>query len=301
MKENKTSLKSSKASKVNPKAKKPPVKNTAKAAAQKSRKQNTTASEINVAKDTAGITAVSKVESAESKGLRVDIQHLKNLDKDELKEVYQVLSEVNHEESQEIVAKIIQETKAPPIEKAKIGHRVWTYFYDKAIFRVGLVIWFLFFNPLKAAFDQKIPLPEDMETAKFPPFLKPLFTEQGDAIFLGSVIFIAVLLGLWISWRLWTAFMESKRNHHHPGSTFCRRNLRIVLVDRRGQPIGWLRTFLRGLFRLPIVSMITLATMEFSSNNRGIHDKIFGTYALRINEDVLPVEIASFIQSNYLS
>ncbi|MDH5716697.1 MAG: RDD family protein [Spirochaetia bacterium] len=202
-------------------------------------------------------------------------EHLQNLDKDELKEILFMLENTDKEKEYEIVKNFYDKKKSPAIEKAKLGHRVWSYYYDNWIFRS------IFFLTAPAIFFTVKKLTPDITTKN-------------------TVIAIAgyyVLLKL--IWRLILAVKESSLSKKSAGSTFIRKKTGIVVLNKNGKPVNTLISFLRGLFRAFPFNLVCLIFMEISKNDRGLHDRIFGTYVLRLNEEVTEEEAASFIKSNY--
>ena len=241
------------------------------------------------------------MDESESQSLEIDTRLLKKLDHDEIKEVYQVFKDLNDEASKEVIKKAAQASPLPPpIEKAKLGHRIWTYFYEKMIFRIPLVIWLFQSGFLRKQFPLEVSIPDGLDFANTPGFLrKILLSESNEYLVLGGIIYVMGFVCIWLAWRVWIAYLESKRNKNHSGSTLLRRKLGVIVVNKKGEAVGWLRAFFRGLFRVPVFSMIMIISMEFSAHERGLHDKIFGTYVLRINQDVTTQEIAHFIRENY--
>ena len=244
--------------------------------------------------------SIEEIDNFENQTLKIDFQSLKKLDHDDIKEVYQIFNDIDDEDSKAIVKKAMGVIKPPDIEIGKISHRIWTYFYEKFILRIAFFIWFLQLDFLKNIFPFKIPFPPDLDASNIPSILKKvLLSNSGSHLILGGIIFLLGFICLWIIWKTWLAYLESQHNKNYSGSTFLRRKLGLIVVDKKGETIGWLRVFLRGLFRIPIVSMIMIISMESSDKQRGLHDKIFGTYVLRLHKDLTSQEIAFFITQNY--
>ena len=249
-------------------------------------------------------TILQEIEHFEKQSLEINSKLLEKLHHDDIKEVYQIFNDLDNEASKEIVAQAMKKVEAPPIEIARIGHRIWTYFYEKTILRIALLIWFFQLNLLKKILPFEIPFPSNFDVEQVPRFLRKILFSQPGAetithVMMGSLVFLFGFVVIWVSWRIWLAYLESKRNKNHSGSTLLRRNLGIIVVNRKGESIGILRALLRGLFRIPVFSMFMIMSMEYSDYERGLHDKLFKTYVLRINQDVSPSEIAFFIKNNY--
>ncbi|MDH5720608.1 MAG: RDD family protein [Spirochaetia bacterium] len=206
---------------------------------------------------------------AEEAEVRFQEKNLKNLDHDELTEILQVLENTDKQKEYEIVQKTLKQKKAPPIEKEKTGHRIWSYYYDNWIFR-----WIFFALGAVIYFSLDFFVPDAPMKKK------------------GVILFAAYLM-LKTIWRIILAKQESS------GSTFMRKRIGIVVVNKNGRPLGIVQNFLRGFFRAFPLNLFTVALMEFTKNDRGIHDFLFGSYVLRINEEVDELQIASFIKQNY--
>ena len=94
-------------------------------------------------------------------------------------------------------------------------------------------------------------------------------------------------------WRVILAKKEAS------GSSFMRKKIGIVVVNKSGKPLGTVQNFFRGLFRAFPFNLFTIAHMEYTKSDRGIHDKIFGSYVLRLNEHVDEFQISAFIKNNF--
>ncbi len=244
--------------------------------------------------------SIEEIDKFENQNLKIDLKVLKKLDYDDIQEIYQIFNDIDDEDSKAIVRKAMETIKPPDIEIAKISHRIWTYFYEKLILRIAFFIWFLQLNFLKNIFSFEISFSPNFDTSNIPSiFKKVLFSNSGSHLILGGIIFLLGFICLWVIWKIWLAYLESRYNKNHSGSTFLRRKVGLIVVDKKGETIGWLRVFLRGLFRIPIVSMIMIISMELSDKQRGLHDKVFGTYVLRLHKDLTSQEIAFFITQNY--
>lgn len=205
---------------------------------------------------------------------------LDRLTHDELLQILDILPEES--EAFDRVKEFFDSKQKPSIETATIGHRIWSYFYDKMILRIILIIWLAlgFF-----VFSEIWP-EEQMISAQ-------------QKISRGMLMTLAVLPVIVISWRLFIAFRESARSST-PGSTPARRHLGLRVVDRSGRPLSLTRSFLRGIFRWVPLSFITLFSIERSAEKRGMHDRLFGSYVLRINRsDVNQADISAFIRDNF--
>ncbi|MCP4133355.1 MAG: MMPL family transporter [bacterium] len=156
---------------------------------------------------------------------------------------------------------------AQKVQKASIGLRVWTYFYDKFILRIFIAIWLVLFSFLF--------LPEFSGNIRFNPHGEGLVI-SGTRVSGGEwLIFFAGIFILSILWRLVMAFLESR--YHSPS----RRALGIIVVDNNGNRIGFLKSFVRSLFKIFPLGIITLISMELNPDGKGIHDRIMGTEVIQ--------------------
>ena len=246
------------------------------------------------------IGSAARAEEIEKVGARLlNSDNLKKLNYDELKEVYQTFDDIDEETSKSIVLSILQMTQKPSIEKAKLGHRIWSYFYEKIPIRLFILLWFFLAAKLKTLISYWLFTVDPDSLSQIPSLLVNFIFLESKALSLGMLIAIALLFAVWIFWRLWVAWSESNANFKHPGSTHFRQNLGLIVVNKRGKPINPLFSFLRGLFRVFPLSLISVISMEFSRSGRGIHDLLFNTYVLRIYRDLSHEEIAYFIRENY--
>ncbi len=245
-----------------------------------------------------------EITDLEKKSLGLDYKLLEKLNHDDIKEVYQVFVDVDDETSKEFVAKAMKKIRPPPIEIARVGHRIWTYFYEKTILRIALLLWFFQLSFLKKILPFQLPIPFGFDLEQMPIFLKKILLSEPGAespthIVVGGLLFFVGFILIWAAWRFWLAYLESRWNKYYSGSTLLRRKFGIIVVNKEGGSIGILRTFLRGFFRIPVLSMFMIISMEYSDYERGLHDRLFGTYVLRVNQDVDSQEIALFIKNNY--
>ncbi len=240
-------------------------------------------------------------EALETTSSKVNIEQFKKLDHDELKEIYQLFSDIREEETLKKIEDIYKDVYIPAIEKAKLGHRIWSYFYEKYPIRIIIILWLILGTSLKKLIPFEIKLPVTADFSKMPTGLRDfLFSADSTAIPLGMILYILVPILILIGWRIFLSFLESNRNSRFSGSFFTRSKLGIAVVDKYGKPLPWGKSFLRGLFRIFPISFITVALTECAKNNRGPHDKLFGSYVLRLNEDVNKDQIEIFIKQNYL-
>ncbi len=208
----------------------------------------------------------------------VDVSHLKNLHRDELLEIRDFVDEEKEPALYAAVNEAIRLHVQPRIQIARIDERVWSYFYDKYILRVLLALWvavvFFVIGPL-------LPQTADIRNLAIP-------------VAVGGALFFIVF------WRVLLAKMEAGQPSGNAGSSPVRRKLGIRVVMADGSPPGLLRSFARGMLKAFPLYFITLVTMEIARNNRGLHDRLFGTYVVRINaRDVTRSELAAFIRENF--
>ena len=249
----------------------------------------------------------ARAQEIEKAGIgQLNSANLEKLNYDELIEVYQTFADIDEEEPKKVVLSSLQAIPRPSVEKATLGHRIWSYFYEKVPIRLFILFWFFLAIKLKTLISYRLLIVDPDSLQQIPPplvnFLPPLvnflFLED-KSITLGIIIALILLLTVWISWRIWIAWLESNANFIHPGSTYFRQHLGLIVVNKKGKPLNPIFAFLRGLFRIFPLSLISVLSMEFSKSGRGIHDLLFGTYVLRIYKDLGQEEIAHFIQENF--
>ena len=242
---------------------------------------------------------VKKAEEIEKTASGLRLETLKNLNYDELKEVYQSFSDIDDEEAKSLIVRALDMVKKPSIEKARLGHRIWSYFYEKIPIRLFLLFWLFLASKLKNLIPDWMIVVDPDSISQMPPPLANFIFIENTAISLGMLMAMVILVLVWISWRIWVAWLESNKNSGHPGSTYFRHNIGIVVVNKKGRAINPLFSFLRGLFRIFPLSLLSVVSMEVARSGRAIHDRLFHTYVLRIYRDVDQEEIAHFIKENY--
>lgn len=216
-----------------------------------------------------------KVEAGE---IEPDEAYLKKLHWDELIEIKDLLDPEKEENLYQKVEKALYNYLEPKIEIAQIGERVWSFFYEKYFLRILLFLWaFLAYF----IYQKNVLLTEKMGTKAY-------------WIIFAIGAFILIFIG-----RIYLAYAESRKNNTLSGSKI-RQKLGIVVVQKNGYPPSFLKSFARGLFKSFPLIFLTLLSLELDKKNRGIHDRLFGTYVLRINDkNVTRKEIADFIEKNF--
>ena len=172
----------------------------------------------------------------EEDALLFDLEKVKELSRYELKQILSFLDPLHDEEKYQAFLKIYEEKEEPLVQKARLGLRVWSFFYEKLIIRIISLAWVFFaFGNIKEGLNE-LALNE---------------AEISQQVF--TMIVFMGLLVLNFSWRAFVAMYESKKKNF--GSMFFRRHLSIRVVGKDGAPISFFRAFLRGLFRLFPLSM----------------------------------------------
>lgn len=201
---------------------------------------------------------------------------LSKLDHNELEKMLIFLTEDRDSEQISMIQQELNSRSRPRVQLATIGERVWSYFYDKLILRGLLVLWvILSFQAIKPAFPGVIQVTPAQSIPEF------------------NVVFMLGILTIILSWRVWLSFKESK---HSSEGAFSRKKLGIRVVQRNGQSPGLGKSLLRGFFKTFPIQFITLLTMEGAKHNRAIHDRIAGTYVVRLGaSDVSVDEISAYL------
>ncbi|MCS6983572.1 MAG: RDD family protein [Leptospiraceae bacterium] len=215
---------------------------------------------------------------AEAGEIIPDETYLQKLHLDELLEIKDLVNPEREAELAKRIESTILRYEEPRIEIARLDERIWSYFYEKYLLRFLFLIWgglvFL---------------------------LVPNKTEPEEGMPMALKVFLLGALVLIIAFRLSLAIFESQKKASIPASPL-RRKLGIAVFMQDGNPPGFFRALLRGFFKSFPLMFLTVLTMELSPNNRGIHDKLFGTYVLRINNpNVSRAEIREFIKTKYAS
>ncbi len=218
-------------------------------------------------------------------GRLLDKEHLASYNYDELKEIVQYVDPIDNPKVYQLVIETLRERVPRRIRIATIGHRIWSFYYERYLARVLYVGWFLVsFLMIKPSM----------------PGVWILGSKEYDQWFM---IFLGGLFLLFNLWHTLMAFLESNRNKFFHKTTYFRRNLGIYVVDRNGKRIKIARSILRSIFKTILLGPIMILSMEYDKTNRGIHDKLLGTYVLRITTkddiDSMSGEIAAFIAENY--
>ncbi len=196
------------------------------------------------------------------------------LKSDDLLELLNIIDSDKDAEKYEILREAWFALEHSPIDRAPMEIRIWTHFYERYLLRLGIIVWGVIAMV----------------------FLKGFF--QGDLSSAQRPAFAAGALLLWALWHVWMAFLESRTSRG--GSSFLRRSMNIRVVTKDGRPPSFLKSLLRSFFKGFPINLFVTVTMEHSSQVRGIHDKIFGTYVVRVNdESVTENDIARFIRENY--
>ncbi|GEM_PF-2004278 len=218
-------------------------------------------------------------------GRLLDKEHLASYNYDELKEIVQYVDPIDNPKIYQLAIETIRERVPRRIRIATIGHRIWSFYYERYLARIFYVGWFLVsYLILKPSL----------------PGVWILGNKEYDKWFM---VFLGGLFLLFNLWHVLMAFLESNRNIFFHKTTYFRRNLGIYVVDRNGKRIGIIKSILRSIFKTILIGPIMILSMEYDTKGRGIHDKLLGTYVLRITSrddiDSMSGEIAAFISENY--
>ncbi|MES0490968.1 MAG: hypothetical protein ABUK01_13305 [Leptospirales bacterium] len=234
----------------------------------------------------------------------VDILEESNLHIDEIKKMnFRQVSEIIHffklENNQEKIKELtpyLEKLTEPAIEFAPTDLRVWTYFYEKYMLRALLAGWAFLTLAVVQGIIKKIGIFDSYITWQ-ENFLMEMNPEIPEALttFM-SIPLIGGLLAIMVGWRILIAYQESNLNTKGKHAPRIRRRVRIIIVNKDGTIPGIGKTFLRGLFKLFPFVFLTLLSMQFSKSGRGIHDKIFNTYILRVLPEVTDREIEDFMR-----
>jgi len=193
---------------------------------------------------------------------------------DDLMQLLNIIDSDKDAEKYEILREAWFALEHPPIVRAPMEIRIWTHFYERYLLRLGMIVWAVIAMVLLKGYFQG-----DLSSAQRP------------ALAAGALL-------LWALWHVWMAFLESSPSRG--GSSFLRRSMNIRVVTKDGKPLSFWKSFLRSFFKGFPINLFVTVTMEHSSQERGIHDKIFGTYVVRVrDESISENDIARFIRENY--
>jgi uncharacterized RDD family membrane protein YckC len=201
---------------------------------------------------------------------------LEKLDHNELEKMLIFLTEDRDPDQITMIQKELKDRKRPRVQLATVGERVWSYFYDKIILRILLLLWvILSFQLIKPVFPGAIQLTPAQSIPQF------------------NIVFMLGLVSVIISWRLWLSYKESSLSGE---GALSRKKLGIKVVQSDGQSPNLGKSILRGCFKTFPIQFFTLLTMEGAKHNRAIHDRIAGTYVVRLGaSDVSKDEISSYL------
>lgn len=244
------------------------------------------------------VAEMDEAEILESYGNKsyIHLSEIKKMNYRQLKELalfYELEGDI---ERFEIVNKRLEKVKEPEIEFASAGVRIWSYYYEKNIFRLSLLAWVLLWSAtLKQWLEFKIQWKgydmflENIRWYKMREYL-------ADGVPLSIVILILGIIALWLAWRYLTAHLESEKNRVWGHSTLFRRKIRLIIVDERGEflPVG--KLILRGMMKMFPFYLFSLLHMQY--HGRGFHDIVMGTYVLKIDGDPDPKKIKEFVRSS---
>lgn len=227
------------------------------------------------------------------------LEEIKDMDHQELTELLQFYELEDDIERYKKAHPFLKKTKEARIEAAPIPLRLWSYFYDKYLWRLSAGGWLILWSAaINSWLDRKLTGPwlDDALENMRDPMMKS-WLEEGlpvSHLILGTGLFL-----LWVGFRLFHSYTESNTNTRWGGSSVYRSRIRIVVVNSAGERLGFFRAFLRSIFRLFPLFILTTFSMQLSKNWRGLHDKIFGAYVLKVADDVTQVEMQEFIRSHY--
>lgn len=215
----------------------------------------------------------------------MDRKILEQYNYDELKEIIQYIDEIDNKELYDQVIETIRQKVPLRIRKASLGHRIWSFYYERYLLRILYLIWAgIAFFMIK-------------------PNMSGYLIVGPNEIPRWIIIMVIGALVLFNGWHAVMAFLESRLNHFFNKTTYFRRNLRIYVVNEDGGRISLLKSLLRSVFKTLLLGPISILYSEFDSNGRGLHDRLLNTYVLRITSpddvDDMKDEIAVFIETNY--
>ncbi len=220
-------------------------------------------------------------------------EELKKMNYRQLKELMLFYELEGDVERFEIARKFLAKKKEDPIEFAPIGLRIWSYYYEKNLFRLAVGAWVLFwvmfikpFLTYKMKWEQYDHFLTNVKSASAAKYL-------ANGIPLAGVLLVLGILLLWAGWRLWMAYLESSKNKSWGHSTFYRRKIRLIIVDSHGEFLPMKRLLLRGAMKMFPFYAFSLVYMQF--HGRGFHDILSDTYVLKVTGDPDPVKIRQFI------
>ncbi len=228
----------------------------------------------------------------------IDMTKFDNLSSEEIKFAYYTFLDIGEHKKAEYFKDLYIKMKIPAIEIPSIGYRIWSYFYEKNFLRLGLIAWALTLNGLQILFTYAIPLPGTLKYMLWPDLIKNnLLVMNGMAVPLGSLIYILGFFVIIILWHAYIAYHESMLNIKHPGMSPLRKKLGIMVVDKNGRPLDFAHAFFRGFFRFYPLALIQVVIFEIAQKPCLLHDILFSTYVIKINQEVTPDEIRAFLHT----
>ena len=242
---------------------------------------------------------LQETEKTQEPALVFSDERIEKLTEGDVKLLYQRFVDTKEEEAAAYIEGIYKKIDIPKITFPPLGYRIWTYFYEKSVIRVILLIWFFTRELWQKFLNIKYPLPLEIVYLNLPEVLtKALFADAGTKIALGTMVYMAGFFILIFLWRLYIAYHESSLNTKSSGMSPMRKTVRIMIVNRYGRPVNFALVFLRGLFRMQLIAIIQILLLELSGGQRLLHDIVFQTYVVQLNADVTEEEIAEFISNS---
>jgi len=215
----------------------------------------------------------------------LNLNEVKKMNYTELFELIHYFEVEDDFDTVNILKPYLDKLKSIPIQLASLEDRIWSYFYEKYILRIVLVLWGIIGYNLKDKFLSWFSLDENIQM-------------NGESVPAIALIIGVVAVIIILAWRIYTAFMESNLNVKKRHALRFRRSMRILVVNKDATIPGIFKSFFRGLFRAFPFSFITILTMQTTKSGRGMHDLLFNTIVLKLEPDVTDQEIKDFINFN---
>ena len=215
----------------------------------------------------------------------LNLNEVKKMNYEELFELIHFFEIDNDMKTVEILKPYLEKLHTPPIAVASLEDRIWSYFYEKYIIRIILVLWGIIGYNLKEKIFSWFSLESEV-------FMNGKEVST-IALILGAGAAVIILI-----WRLYAAYMESTLNVKKRHALMFRRSIRILVINEDGSIPGMAKSFFRAFFRAFPFSFLTILTMQNTKNGRGIHDKIFKTIVLKMHPEVTDQEVLDYIKFN---
>jgi len=272
-------------------------KNTVKKPVATVRKRKTPVPEPAVEKDPSEV--IDEAENLAAQGIHdfIHSEELARMSFYELRELRHYYELENDEVRIAEVDKFLEGKKEQRIEKPPFAIRIWSSFYEKYTLRAGLgfalVLWLIFIKG-------NVPDAIDLAAISGEHFGGAVNVKGFGELPLSKIILFIFLFAVEVLWRFNKALTDTGQKNLIPFTKF-RDSVRILVVKRDGRRASFASYIIRDLFKTFPLMFITAATMMLFKDQRGIHDRIFGTYVLKADPeaDLSEREIADFIEREY--